>query len=347
MWLVLSAAVVVLGAGTGVGLAVATRHKTPSGLHQTPPTSSPSTTVAPSGALCPLTGTPAPGGAVPRRPALAIKVDNYPDARPQSGLDKADVVFDVPVEGGITRFIAVFQCQEASSVGDIRSARATDAEVLDELSDPIFVHAGGIQPVIDLLEQANLQNEDALSNANSIVTLDHNRVAPYSTYTSTAQAWALNPSDTSPPAPLFTYSSTVPAGSPLSSLNIPYSQTNDNTWVWSSSADKWLLEFSGQPAMLADGTQISATNVVVQTVNVTYGPWVESGCCSLEVQSKLTGSGPLRVLRNGEQISGTWERAAVGDITSLTTGDGSTIPLEPGNTWVEIVPDTVTVTPSG
>jgi len=332
----------VLGAGTGVGLAVATRHKPKKSAVVVPP--APSTTAAPSGPPCPLTGVAAPGGSVPQRPALAIKVDNYPAARPQSGLDKADIVFEEPVEGGITRLVAVFQCQEASSVGDIRSARAVDVQILDELSKPLFVHAGGIAPVISLLAQGNLIDENVFDHE-SIVTLDPNRVAPYSTYTSTAQAWALDPSDTTPPAPIFTYSKTIPAGMAISSLHIPYSGTNDNTWAWSSSADQWQLEFSGQPALLSDGNQIGATNVVVQSVSVTYGPWVESGCCALEVQSQMTGSGPLLVLRNGEEITGTWQRSSLSDATSLLASNGTTIPLDPGNTWVEIVPDSITVTP--
>lgn len=332
---------VVLGAGTGIGLAVATRHKPKTSGTLPPPASS--TTAPSSGPLCPLTGTPAPGGAVPRRPALAIKVDNYPDARPQSGLDKADVVFEEPVEGGITRLVAVFQCQEASSVGDIRSARAVDVQILDELSDPLFIHAGGIAPVLSLLAQGNLTDENIFAHE-SIVTLNPNRVAPYATYTSTAQGWSLDPSDTTPPSPVFSYSTSVPAGTDISSLHIPFSGTNDNTWTWNSAAKQWKLAFSGQPALLSDGNQISATNVVVQMVHVTYGPWVESGCCSLEVQSQLTGSGSLMVLRNGEEITGTWQRSSLSDATSLLSGDGSTIALAPGNTWVEIVPDSISVT---
>jgi Protein of unknown function (DUF3048) C-terminal domain len=64
----------------------------------------------------------------------------------------------------------------------------------------------------------------------------------------------------------------------------------------------------------------------------------------LEVQSKMTGSGPLRVLRNGVEITGTWQRAALSDPTSLVAGNGNTIDLAPGNTWVEIVPDSISVT---
>src|SRR5664280_3756903 len=102
-------------------------------------------------ATCPLTGAPAPRGTVPARPALAVKIGNYPDDLPSSGLNQADVVFEEPVEGAITRIVAVFQCQGASLVGDLRSARQPDAGILSQLSNPLFVHAGGINPVIALL----------------------------------------------------------------------------------------------------------------------------------------------------------------------------------------------------
>ena len=98
------------------------------------------------GPTCPLTGAPAPGGVVPARPALGVKIGNYPGDRPSAGLNQADIVFEEPVEGAITRLLAVFQCTGASLVGDLRSAREPDIGILSQLSNPLFVHAGGIDP---------------------------------------------------------------------------------------------------------------------------------------------------------------------------------------------------------
>ena len=318
---------VVLAAALGVGIFLATRKSTSSS------------------AICPLTGAPAPGGEVQQRPALAMKVDNYPAARPQSGLDKADVVFEEPVEGFITRLVAVFQCQDAPSVGPLRSARAVDVPILSQLSNPVFVHAGGIQPVLQLLANAPLTDVDALTHG-SIVTLNPNRVAPYSTYTSTADGWGLASNASSPPAPIFTYSSKAPAATPVSSVHIPFSPTNDVTWSWDAAAGGWALAYSGRPATVAGGGQITTSNIVVQTVHVSLGPWLENNVGGLEVQSKMTGSGPLQVFRNGQEITGMWHRSSLSSPTTLTAADGSVIPLAPGSTWVEIVPSTVTVTAS-
>jgi hypothetical protein len=341
---IVAAVVVLAGAGIALGVTSGKKAKTAARPHHPPPTAAPMIP-APSGPACPLTGQPAPGGQVPQRPALAIKVDNYTAARPQSGLDDADIVFEEVVEGGITRFVAVFQCQEAPLVGPIRSARAVDVPILDQLSRPVFVHAGGINPVIALVEDGNLINDDVFTHA-SIVQHPAGRYAPYDTYASTAAAWALNPGDTTPPAPLYTYSSTVPTGTPVGSITIPFSGGNDNNWTWSPINGTWLLSISGTPANVANGTRIGVANVVVQTVHVTLGPWAENSEGGLEVQSQLVGSGPLAVFRNGVEITGTWQRPALSDTTSLLATDGSPIALDPGKTWVELVPTYIPVTTS-
>jgi hypothetical protein len=342
-WLiaVVAAAVLLVGAGIAWAVTAGTKKPSPTAASGAPniPNAAPTTV----GALCPLTGVPASGSSVPPRPALAVKVDNYPQARPQSGIDQADIVFEEPVEGGITRLVAVFQCQSPALVGPIRSARAVDAPILDQLSRPILVHAGGINPVLALLQNANLINDDVFSHG-SIVKSVPGRYAPYDTYVSAASAWGLNPTDTQPPAPLFTYSSTSPAGTPVTSIHIPFTGTNNTLWTWDAAGGHWLLSYSGRAATVANGGQIATTNIVVQTVHVTYGPWLENNVGGLEVQSQLTGSGPLTVLRNGVAITGTWHRATVNDPTTLTASDGSPIALQPGPTWVEIVPSTVPVT---
>jgi hypothetical protein len=344
-WVIAVVAAVVVLAGAGIALGV-TSGKTNKPKKAAAQTHTSAATMIPAtpGPTCPLTGTPAPGGHVPQRPALAYKVDNYPAARPQSGLTAADIVFEEPVEGGITRLVAVFQCQGANLVGPIRSARAIDVPILDQLSKPLFVHAGGINPVIALVNNGNLINDDVFTHA-SIVQHPSGREAPYDTYASTSAAWALDPLDGSPPAPLFTYSATAPTGTPIRSVAIPFSGTNDNLWSWSPITGEWLLTIGGTPANVANGGgRVGVSNVVIQTVHITYGPWLENSEGGLEVQANLVGFGPLEVFRNGEEISGTWQRAALSDPTRLVAADGSTIALQPGKTWIELVPSTIPVT---
>ena len=296
------------------------------------------------GGICPLTGLPAPGGSIPARPALAIKVDNYSAARPQTGINHADIVFEEPVEGGITRFVAVFQCHGAKLVGPIRSARLVDVDILSQLSDPILANMGGIPPVISAIQKAPIIEENMLG-LGQVIHRNYNRVPPYNTYASTSALWGLHSADTTAPAQLFTYSNTVPAGTPAASVHVPFSYASDVTWNYDPTTHQYLRYYNGTtPAMLSDGTQISAANLVIQSVRVTYGPWVENSLGGLEVVSHMIGSGPLIVVRNGVAVSGTWQRPSLTSPTVLTAANGSTIALQPGNTWVEIVPNTVSVT---
>jgi len=295
------------------------------------------------GPPCPLSGLPSPTGVVPHRPALAIKVDNYPAARPQTGLDHADLVFEEPIEGGVTRFVAVFQCAAADLVGSLRSARAVDESIIDELGAPVFLHVGGIEPVLTLIHRADPCDEDLVAGGNDVQS-PPGRYAPYDTYVSTASGWSLCHGDTTPPPALFAYSATPPTGVPVKSIHIPFSHSSDSTWTWDAANRHWLLSYNGVPARLANGSQISAVNVVVQQVRVSYGPWIENSRGDREVQSQLTGSGPLLVFRDGVEASGTWQRASLREPTRLTGKDGSVIALQPGQTWIAIVPAEVVVT---
>ena len=334
--------VVVLGAGAALAVSDAVGHSA-SGAGGA---SSPGvTTTKPSGPPCPLSGLPSQGQ-VPARPALAVKIDNYPQARPQSGIDQADMVFEEPVEGGITRLVAVFQCNSPSLIGPVRSARAVDVQILDQLSNPLFVHAGGIDPVLSLIDNANVIDDNVFTHA-SLVQNPAGRYAPYDTYVSASSVWDLNKSNTTAPTSLFNFSTTKPSGTPVTSVHIPFSSTNDNHWKWNASTGKWLLSFGQTPAMVANAGQIAASNIVIQTVHVTYGPWSENSEGALEVQSRMTGSGALTVLRNGVAVTGTWHRVSVNDPTILTDSNGSPIALQPGSTWVEIVPSTIAVTTTG
>ena len=332
------------------GLVLAACSNSPRPLHTSPSTSTTttSTTAAPVVVpTCPLTGTPVPGGGpVPQRPALAVKIDNYPAARPQSGMDKADVIFEEPVEGAITRYVAVFQCQDAPLVGPIRSARNIDIGILGQLGTPLLAHVGGIDPVLANIEASPLVNVD-LMDYGSLETHPAGRVAPYDTYSTTAQLWSTHPTLTTPPQPLFTYSSKTPKGTPVSSVTIDFSGTSDATWNYNPATTDFLRFYNGTtPDMLADGVQNSAANVIVQYVQISYGPWLENSEGGLEVQADLypNASGVADVFRGGTEITGTWSRSTLGSPTQFLTASGAPIPLQPGQTWVELVPNTITAT---
>jgi hypothetical protein len=314
----------------------------------TSPTTAPSTTtpvVTDQGPTCPLTGTPAPGGAVPKRSAMAVKIDNYPTARPQTGLTGADIVFEEPVEGGITRYVAVFQCHGVPAVGPVRSARNIDVGILGQLGHPLLVHVGGIDPVIANIQASPIVDFE-LGDYTTIIQHATGRYAPYDTYTSTTAVWKMRPTEDTPPAPLFTYSTTVPSGTKVSSVSIPFSFYSPVVWKWDASEGKFLRYYDAAPDMLSNGVQNSADNVVVQFVNVYYGPWVENTQGALEVQANLytDASGPAIVFRNGVEVQAQWSRSTLAQPTKFTTTSGTPIAMEPGTTWVELAPSTIHVT---
>ncbi|HUC05163.1 MAG TPA: DUF3048 domain-containing protein [Acidimicrobiales bacterium] len=335
-------------AAAGLVLAACSGGSTPP--HQSirikPPTTTTSTTAVPA-ALCPLTGQPvANGGQVPQRPALAVKVDNYPDARPQSGLDKADIIFEEPVEGAITRYAAVFQCQEAPLVGPIRSARNIDIGILGQLGNPIEAHVGGIEPVLANLEASPIVNLDLGQNG-GIETHPSGRVAPYDTYSSTTAMWGTHPAMVTPPQPLFSYARAIPTGKSAKSVHIPFSGTSDVTWKYAAAFGVYLRYYNGStPDVLSDGYQNAASNVVVQFVQISYGPWAENSSGALEVQADLypDASGFAEVFRDGVEIPGTWHRSTLGSPTQFLNTAGQPIAMQPGQTWVELVPDNIPVT---
>src|ERR1700728_3689018 len=158
--LLVIALVVVIGAV----VAVVVVHSNPSRKHAAVPP------VAPN--RCPLTDLPAPGGKVPRRPALLVKIGNEPEgARPQSGLNEADIVYDTPAEGFIMRYVAVYQCNNASSIGPTRSVRWVDWHILRQFIHPILAYANGINPDVDTVNGLKwIESADLLTGAQSAGT---------------------------------------------------------------------------------------------------------------------------------------------------------------------------------
>jgi Protein of unknown function (DUF3048) N-terminal domain/Protein of unknown function (DUF3048) C-terminal domain len=312
-------------------------------------TTTTTTTVPVAQAICPLTGAPVPdGGGVPQRPALAVKVDNYPTARPQAGLDDADIVYEEPVEGGITRYVALFQCQQAPLVGPVRSARNIDVGILGQFGSPLLVHVGGIDPVLSNLNASPIVNMDLGNLTGPAVEHPPGRVAPYDTYTSTAAIWALRPADTAAPNPVFTYANTPVVGAPVSVIAIPFSNTANVVWRYDPELHAYQRFYVFAPDRLADHVQNTASNVIVQFVQVTYGPWLENDQGGLEVQANLyqNASGPAQVYRDGVEVTGSWQRSTLSQPTQYLSATGQPIPLRPGPTWVELVPTTVPVTTS-
>lgn len=287
---------------------------------------------------CPLTQLPAPKGEAPDRPALVVKVENPSIVRPQAGLQAADVVYEEPVEGGITRFIAIYQCRDAKRIGPIRSARLVDADIMRQFGQTVFAYAGGVPPVISAVEGQAAATVSLLDDHDRWV--DPSRSAPHDLFASSMDLYALAAVGGSAPEAPFTFDAkapAAPAAKPARRVGLPFSGESDVRWRWAKKKGVWLRSHGETPHTLENGEQVSADNVVVQVVEVRPSKILDAaGNPSPEVTA--IGTGVAYVFRDGMVIEGTWVRESAEDLTRFLDASGAEIPLKPGRTWFELYP---------
>jgi hypothetical protein len=289
---------------------------------------------------------------VPQRAALAVKVENLPQARPQWGLDKADIVFEEPVEGGITRFIAVYQCQSTDRIEPVRSARLVDPKILEPLGRMLIAYSGAIQPAIDDIDsRRSLLSDVSFNTAPGAYWRDPGRPAPHNLVASTSALYAAAAAlhyPEKPPTPIFSYGRPVRGGHPAAVLNLDF-PLDVTKWTWHEDTGLYYRSYSDTGrALMADGPQITASNIVVMFVLAHPTPYIEDVTGAHENDLALKGTGPAFVLRDGVVFYGHWERPLLDHPTVfIDSNSGGTITLTRGNTWEELVPygEKATVTP--
>jgi hypothetical protein len=288
---------------------------------------------------CPLTGELLAGGkSAPVRPTIAVKVENTEDAFPLAGLERADVIYEEPVEGGITRFAALYQCQDAARVGPVRSARTTDPKILLQYSgQPILAYSGANATVAANAEEAGVVSLTETS-ANAAFVRDEARSVPHNLFVSTKKLHRIARKEVDPaiPGAVFRFDEAVPSPSkPRTSASVAFSSSNVVGWSWSE--DRWVREIDEEPMLGESGEPIAVDNVVIQEVVVTDSNILDAaGFPSPEV--KLTGQGRAWILRDGRLVIGRWRRDSMGDVTVFETKGGDEIALAPGTTFVQLVP---------
>lgn len=291
----------------------------------------------------PLTGLPAPAG-LPARPALVVKIDNAPKARPQAGINQADIVIAEKVEDGITRLFAIFHSQDADPVGPVRSARTTDIHLVTPLARPLFSYSGTnttFQKQIDAapLVDIGIDKQPGLYNRRK------DRPALYNLFSATPKLWATAPAGSTPPPPLLRYR---PDGKPFDyagvapakGVHLEYRGKNVTTltdWVWDAGASAWVRTQDGTQHVDAAGGPVRARNVVVQFVEyVDTGQRDQSG--SVVPEGRLIGAGEAWVLCDGKAVKGRWSKPSAEAPTTYTDSAGKPIGLTPGQTWIELPP---------
>ena len=287
-----------------------------------------------------LTGMPASEPV--NRPAVAIKVENSREARPQTGLEYADVVWEEIVEGGITRYIAVYHSQIPEAVGPIRSVRPMDSNIIAPLGG-LMVFSGGQPPFVQSVRDVGLQaiSEDG-NGLGFYRTKD--RKAPHNVFGTPAtfleQADATH-QDSPQGEFLFAadaaQATAAVSGAPTSSIDVVMSGSSRPTWAWDAASETFLRSEGTTPAVSSTGAQLAAKNVVVLKVSL-FNTQYSDPAGNPVPETQVVGTGEAVVATGGKSIAATWTKIDAAAPFSLTAADGTLITLAPGNTWVELVP---------
>ena len=303
-------------------------------------TSTTSTTVAELG-TSPINGLGVEDSSLLDRGVLAVKVDNHPRANPHSGIDKADMVIELMVEG-ITRFITIWHHSDSDYLGPTRSGRPTDPTLLQAFNEPTFFISGA-QPWVQRLiagKGVNLMGESS-DGAFRI----SGRRAPHNLYVDTFRLRETAESRGLPSNPLdgdiWPFGTMPVTAEAASEVTINFSGSTV-TWTWDATDGLWLRTAYGAEGTYRneDGTEGRVgvpVLVALYTDQYSAGPPSGQSGSSLPA-SRTTGSGTAFVFADGKVVEGTWERESETDWFRLSSGDGTTITVPAGQVWVSLVP---------
>lgn len=271
---------------------------------------------------------------------LAIMVENQIDSRPQSGLDRADVVYEAVVEAGITRFMAVYANNDAEVVGPVRSCRHYYVYWASEYN-AIYVHCGASPQGYAALDATGLTSLDDYVGTGSFWR-SNDRYAPHNLYTGTEQ---LRNTTTDQGAGWlgglrFGLYDAITQDQATTEIKIVHPDDYTIVYTYSDQDKVYLRHMEGYPHVDAySGQQYNPKNVIVQFVEV----WRIAGDPEVRVDMALTGQGEAYAFVGGQAIKGSWFKDSLTAPTRYLDEQGNDIVLNPGQTWIQVVPDGGTI----
>lgn len=296
-----------------------------------PPTT---TTTIPDVPRMPLTGQPITDPSeVPQRPAQAVKIDNVGPARPQTGLNEADIVFEEIINDGATRFAAVFHSQGVDVVGPVRSGRHPDIEILEAFDHPLFVWSGGNAGVTYYIERSELV--DLSANHTSGYYRRAGRRAPWNLYTSSEAMWSHAPEDFHVPPVVFPYlrpGEPMPTGEAASIINVTMDNI-DIRWEYDPETGHYYRFQEGGPHNTENSGQVWTDNLVLMMCD-----YLQSPIDARTPDAQVLGSNTVVIFTGGTVRTGSWIRFASTDPYQFFDNftDLNELRLQPGRTWVEL-----------
>lgn len=318
------------------------------------PTPSPSPTPTPSPSPTPVpTPTPVPAPLTGRlvrpdvagRKVIAVMIDDHPDSRPQSGFSSASVVWHAPAEGGVPRYMLLFQDRVPESVGPVRSARSYYIGWAAEWN-AVYAHVGGSPDALRTLREQGdgrlVFNADEFRWGGVYFWRTTDRFAPHNVYTDGKSlrqlAERLGAKDGPAPGPVWTFRPAppireLPQGA---TIRVTY-KFNTVTYAYDRFTNSYPRSVAGEGEQFDAGTgrRVAPRNVVVMRMR--FG-LLADGSGTGRQEADFIGSGTAWVSSNGVTVKGTWRKESLTGPTRFFDRDGDPIPLAPGQTFIQIVP---------
>jgi hypothetical protein len=278
---------------------------------------------------------------VAARPALAVKIENSPEARPQTGLEDADMVWEEVVEGGITRFVAVYHSTLPKAVEPVRSVRPMDPDVVAPLGG-ILAYSGGQTPFIKAVEKSGTQSV-IMDRGDEGFSRDPDRAAPHNVVGDPKAFLDQADGDrTVPPPAQFRYAAEAGEGtagtdgSKAATVDVVLSPAQRSVWDWSGKEKQWLRSEGSRESVASSGARHAATNVLVLSTDVVDTRYKDPAGAPVP-RTELVGKGKGVLASAGKSVPVQWSKKDQASPVELTR-DGEPVELDPGSTWVELVP---------
>jgi hypothetical protein len=263
---------------------------------------------------------------------LAVKIDNIVNARPQTGLTGADIVYVLPVEGGLTRFMAIFSSHFPPVIGPVRSARKDDLELLAQFGRPAFAFSGAQGQLLPVVEHARIV--DLYAGLVGGYYRNYQRIAPYNLYATTRVLLSEAKGASTAHSIGFRFGPAPAGGQVTSSYSVSYPATSF-TFTWSAARQRWLVTMDGTPASTTDGGPLAPATVIMQRTTVRKSGYLEYGYPP--PYAETVGHGTAVVLRDGKAYNVRWSRPAFNGGTTYTTLSGQPMTFAPGQVWILLV----------
>ena len=263
------------------------------------------------------------------RRVLAVKIGNTVAERPATGLAGADLVYMIPVEGGLSRILAVFSSHYPAVVGNVRSAREDDLQLLRQFGRPAFAFSGATPRLLPVVEHARIV--DLYAGRVSGYFRSFDRIAPYNLYAHTRRLLAQAPRASAAHGIGFRFGPRPPGGRAARSVSVSY-QAASFRFTWSAAKRRWLVWMDGARATSVGGAQLGAPTVVIQHTIVRTSQFKEYGV--RPPYAETVGSGRAVVLRNGRAYRARWSRPTADGGTTFTTRAGAPMTFARGPVWV-------------